>query len=260
MNDASFDEDMELDAEARALIEALRAEEELPADVHTRVWARIDEEIVERRGRSSGLWMVGGLAVAAALALVWIGGRTLRPDVRPASNMQAPFEAAAGTTEHAEGIDRRASAPAPRPPEEQVHSSEHGPRAALPELSPPPSVAADSDPRPSGSPGTRSRQASRVKTDDEVERPDDPLSEEMTLLKQAKLALSRGDATRSLTLLDQHAERFPRGALRQERDALRVVALCEEGELARGREAASRFLQEHAGAALAERVRAACRD
>src|SRR5690606_41440934 len=81
MNDASFDEDMELDAEARALIEALRAEEELPADVHTRVWARIDEEIVERRGRSSGLWMVGGLAVAAALALVWIGGRTLRPDV-----------------------------------------------------------------------------------------------------------------------------------------------------------------------------------
>ena len=88
----------------------------------------------------------------------------------------------------------------------------------------------------------------------------DPLAEEMALLKQAKLALSRGEPKRALTLLDEHADRFPRGVLLQERQALRVVALCDAGDRTRGREAADRFSREHPKAALAERVRAACRD
>ena len=52
----------------------------------------------------------------------------------------------------------------------------------------------------------------------------DDLSAEMRLLAEARLTL-REDPAAALLLLDQHRERFPAGALGEERDAYTILAL-----------------------------------
>jgi hypothetical protein len=271
MIESSAQHHVELDDQALTLIEALRAEDEIPAEIHDRVWDRIDRDIAQRRARSVGGWVAGGLAVAAALALVWIGGRTLSEDSSESSNMQAPFEVAEQENEHT-AASRRPSTSKPRsdidaisPPEQEPPAQPLDKSEGPDDLSPREgrSVA----PEPVSAPtahGTRPRSRTATRThrdgDDDIDGDAgaDPLSQEMALLKRAKLALSGGEARRALRLLDEHAQRFSQGVLAQERQALRVVALCDAGDLARGREEAKRFLQEHPRAALAERVRAAC--
>lgn len=56
------------------------------------------------------------------------------------------------------------------------------------------------------------------------ERGDD-LSAEMRLLSEARDELAEDDAASCLTLLDQHRERFPTGALSEDRDAYTLLAL-----------------------------------
>ncbi len=58
----------------------------------------------------------------------------------------------------------------------------------------------------------------------EDERGDD-LGAEMRILSEARDALAEDDAATCLTLLDQHRERFPTGALSEDRDAYTLLAL-----------------------------------
>lgn len=88
--------------------------------------------------------------------------------------------------------------------------------------------------------------------------PKDSLSAESALLAQAQRDLSAGDSTRALATLDAHAKRFPGGALSPERDAARVIALCNAGAPEKARELAAAFLAAHPSSPLAPRVRAAC--
>jgi len=59
-------------------------------------------------------------------------------------------------------------------------------------------------------------------TDDAV---GDDLSAEMRLLSEARVELGQDDAVACLALLDQHRERFPAGALAEEREAYTILAL-----------------------------------
>ncbi|AKF05678.1 hypothetical protein [Sandaracinus amylolyticus] len=86
----------------------------------------------------------------------------------------------------------------------------------------------------------------------------DALLAETALLREAHRALRAHDATRALALLDDHAARFPQGALREERAATRVLALCEAGLTAAARTEADRFLAAHPRSMHAARVRASC--
>jgi hypothetical protein len=52
----------------------------------------------------------------------------------------------------------------------------------------------------------------------------DDLSAEMRLLAEARRTMGE-DPSGALSLLDQHRERYPRGALREERDAYRIMLL-----------------------------------
>jgi hypothetical protein len=88
--------------------------------------------------------------------------------------------------------------------------------------------------------------------------PADALAEETRLLRDADAATRAGDATRALALLAEHARRFPRGALAEERDAETVLALCAAGRTEDARAAARRFLAARPGSALAGRVRSSC--
>ena len=83
---------------------------------------------------------------------------------------------------------------------------------------------------------------------------------EVLLIAEAHRALQAGNASDSLVLLDEHARRFPTGAMAEERDAARVAALCALGRVVEGRTAAAAFLRDFPGSPHASRVRASCEE
>lgn len=84
------------------------------------------------------------------------------------------------------------------------------------------------------------------------------LNQELLLLSRAQASLSSGDADRALALLDAHATTYPNGALREERMAARVFALCALGRQEEARAEAQRFVSMAPRSPLAARVRGAC--
>ena len=84
------------------------------------------------------------------------------------------------------------------------------------------------------------------------------LAAEVALLKQANAQLAGGDPARALALLDEHRRLYPRGALVEERDAARVLALCGAGRHSEGIAARGRFLREHPSSPQLARVQNAC--
>lgn len=86
----------------------------------------------------------------------------------------------------------------------------------------------------------------------------DPVLEELMLIQQIKDALDAERPAAALAAIDAHARKFARGSLIEEREALRVVALCNTGEVARGERAQRTFIKAYPRSAYRERVRAAC--
>ncbi len=82
------------------------------------------------------------------------------------------------------------------------------------------------------------------------------LAEETRLLRDADQALRAGNAQHALALLDEHASRYPRGALAPERNAERLIARCKLGQIEA--KAAQAYLTTHANSAFAPRIRDAC--
>ena len=81
---------------------------------------------------------------------------------------------------------------------------------------------------------------------------------EVRLLGEAHAAMRGGDAERALVLLEEHARRYPRGALGEERDAARIAALCALGRVGEARQAANRFLRATPLSPHAGPIRASC--
>jgi len=84
------------------------------------------------------------------------------------------------------------------------------------------------------------------------------LEGEMKLLRTADAALRRGDSAAALSALSQQAAQYPHGALSQEREGMRAIALCASGSLSQGQSAAQRFLAHAEKSPLASRIRSAC--
>jgi hypothetical protein len=87
--------------------------------------------------------------------------------------------------------------------------------------------------------------------------PSDDVREEIRLLDHARAALLQRAPSRALERLAQYAQRFPRGALRQEAAVLRIEALRGQGDQAQAAALAQQFLAKHPGSPHAERVMAA---
>ncbi|WP_434424668.1 hypothetical protein [Nannocystis pusilla] len=81
---------------------------------------------------------------------------------------------------------------------------------------------------------------------------------EMALLQEAQAALRGGQPAAALRLLERHAQEFAAGSMTEERQALRVLALCAAGEVGRGADEAAVFLGAHPRSTYAARVNAAC--
>jgi hypothetical protein len=85
----------------------------------------------------------------------------------------------------------------------------------------------------------------------------DRLRAEVALMDRARAALEQGDAELLARLTDEHARRFPDGALVEEREAWQAIATCRldrAGAAAR----AEAFLAAHPRSAQADKLRRAC--
>jgi hypothetical protein len=88
--------------------------------------------------------------------------------------------------------------------------------------------------------------------------PSDSLAEEVSMLRAARAALDRGDATHALRVLDAHEARFQRATLYEERLATRVLALCALGRIDAARSAAQELERVAPRSPHLPRVRASC--
>lgn len=84
------------------------------------------------------------------------------------------------------------------------------------------------------------------------------LAGELKLLASAQQALRDDQLPRALTLLNEHATRYPQGALRPERLAARAVALCRMGEKNAGRAEAQKLATETPSSPLIRWARGIC--
>jgi hypothetical protein len=83
------------------------------------------------------------------------------------------------------------------------------------------------------------------------------LSEERALVELARTALSRRDPTQAFSAIDQHAARFPKGQLVEERESLRVQALASTGRLEEAKSKAAEFRRRFPESMLLPAVEAA---
>ncbi len=88
--------------------------------------------------------------------------------------------------------------------------------------------------------------------------PPDTVTEEAAILRSAQSSLAHRDAPGALAKLDEHAQRFPHGALAEERQAARVFALCASGRPADARALATNFVAANPRSPLAAQVRSSC--
>jgi hypothetical protein len=84
------------------------------------------------------------------------------------------------------------------------------------------------------------------------------LAQELKLVAAAQAAVRSGNHRSALRLLQRHAQRFPTGALSEEREAARVDALCGVGRKVEAAAAAERFVARFPRSPRSSRVRAAC--
>jgi hypothetical protein len=83
------------------------------------------------------------------------------------------------------------------------------------------------------------------------------LRSETALLRVASDAIARGDEAAALAALAQHAQQFPRGSLREERDGLRAIAECTR-DTAPSAASAEGFTRTYPHSMLSARVAKAC--
>lgn len=175
---------------------------------------------------SVALWLGIGVALGTVASVPSLVGRLTRPE--PPAQVVAP------------------AAPAPRP-------AEAAPLVATPaRVEPPPPVgetrSAPSEPRPEA---RASASSARVE-------PPPSLAEETRVLEAAQRELASGRPRSALSLLDEHAKRFPSGALGEERTAARVLSLCALGRTEEARRTATAFLEGSPRSPLIPRLRGSC--
>lgn len=199
--------------------------------------ARIERQLSIALGASAGLATIASLTAASTstaalksssgtLALkYWIGSGVL------AATLATGI---AGYVALSRSPVEPASMPAAKPPIVAPAVAPHEPTAApAVDLSSAPASAANLDaPEPEHAAHPSSTRRTTPSS----------LGQEIELLHGAQAAWRTHEAPRALALIEQHRERFPRSALRLEREGLQVLALCEVGRKAEAKALARSLL------------------
>ncbi|HKY35550.1 MAG TPA: hypothetical protein VJN18_06420 [Polyangiaceae bacterium] len=88
--------------------------------------------------------------------------------------------------------------------------------------------------------------------------PDADSAEELTLVRAMQQALRSDNASQALSLAAEHARRFPRGALVEEREGVRAVAQCQLAAPATHAAIFEAFTRRFPSSPYVARVKAAC--
>ena len=92
-----------------------------------------------------------------------------------------------------------------------------------------------------------------------VEKPNDTsLFKEIRMIREASMALSNNAPAKTLQILSAYDKAFPNGAMRQERDGLRVLALCALNRNTQADREKARFLKKSPDSPMARRIKASC--
>jgi outer membrane biosynthesis protein TonB len=258
----------ELGPEARAILDAGRAGDEPTGDDRRRMRASIMRAIATgaavgaastaaetsaaaglKAGAASAWKVVAGLLLAGAVASAGAAAVHSAGDAPPHPTAAAAPVASARTQPPA-----LPPPDAPAPAASEAPAPDPVPAAPTPPPAPVPAPAAL---HPSAAPVASARgEASASAAPAPQPPPEDPLAAESRGLGAAYRAMQDGDPRRALALLDEQQAKG--SALREEREAARVLALCQAGRVDEGRAAAARFLQASPRSPLADRVRGAC--
>ena len=208
------------------------------------------DRVARRLGQTLGVTLVAAGASTAAAS----GAQAVLPKALVGKSLAAKLMiaavvggvgaggvAATVTLVHRRAAARAAHASPPRvaPPP----APRSAPAAATPPL-PPPSLSAAVEPPPMAAPTATATEPPAAHEPHHAARHAD-LAAERALLADARAAMQTSDAARALAILDEHARRFPRGQLAEERDALRVAALWLDGDHEAARRRADDFARRH---------------
>jgi hypothetical protein len=158
--------------------------------------------------------------VPAVASTAHVASPPRAPDVRPVP--QPPEPPAPATVREDLAVENVEPAPLPREP-----------RAPM-------------SPRPSRAGASAQAQASSS------------VADELQLLRAAEERFHAGAPAQALALLDDHARRFPHGALAEERHASRILVLCQLGQVAVATSEADTFVAQYPSSPFVEKVRRAC--
>ena len=84
------------------------------------------------------------------------------------------------------------------------------------------------------------------------------LAEELAMLQRARRAIADENGRLALGIVQELDERLPSGLLMEERDATRILSLCQLQRSREARKRAAVFLARYAGSVYAPRVRQSC--
>ena len=199
----------------RSLLRQGRRPERPSAGVQRRIYGALVLRLglPSTAASTAGGWVMGlkaagasfGLGIATLGVIVSVGKATAEPRGTSTSARRAVIDSASA--------EPRPSTPASKP------------AAVALEVEPPDELRAVAP-----SPGLTRRHERGSPSSEPA--PSDALAEELDLMGRAREALRRSDPGRALELLDEHALKFPEGALTQERRRSRLTALCAAGRYA----------------------------
>lgn len=258
-----------LDPRGRAMLRTYRSAKTPPREQRDGLLARIEASLdagtpaprVEppsmpasaAAGAPAWAWPV--VAVAVAVAAIVIAVLALRP---------------AGAPEH---DPRRTPSGAPydtRPlePAATMPASGSGPATPSIDAAPQATPATPATPVASASADERAptrrrsmRDGDRLPASASEEPPStevDELRAELALIREARQALRAERPEGALEVLDAHMRAFPDGQMREDREVLRIEALCAAGKAPQARAEGRLFLRAFPGSAHAQRVRSIC--
>ena len=90
--------------------------------------------------------------------------------------------------------------------------------------------------------------------------PKGALAKERQLIDAARAGVARGHAEAALAAVARHEREFPRGQFLEERDSIRILALCAQGRVADAHTYAARFRQRYAQSVFLPQIDAALGD
>jgi hypothetical protein len=192
--------------------------------------------------------IVCGVLVVGAGSMFAVGGQERSDMPRPGSLVEEPAKSASVAPRDL-SVEKVDEAPPPVRAEEDVVDA--------------PLDRREEEPRATEAPLERREEKLRATEAPPVEPRSQPskatsLQAEFDLVRGAQNHLHRNEPAAALALLQQHASRFPGGALAEERRASLVVALCQAGNVEEARRRAKRFVLQSPSSPFVERVRNAC--